>query len=111
MHDDRARERSDCTVLKPWRYSPFITVKIIWARYLAALNLAAPNLAALNLAALNLAALNLAALGELADVLCSAESQRLDGHGRLPSARGHKARSIAQKKIRHIVRAVIFIDH
>ena len=56
-------------------------------------------------------ALDLAALGELPDVFGRAECERLNGHRRLASARGHEASAIAEEQIRHVVGAVILVDH
>src|SRR5258708_30330210 len=51
------------------------------------------------------------ALRELPNVIGRAESQGLNGHGRLAAPRGDETRPIAEKEIRHIVRAVVFVDH
>ena len=54
---------------------------------------------------------DLSTLGKLPDVLCGTKSERLDGHRRLSPARGDEARSIAEKKIRHIVCAMVLVDN
>ena len=55
--------------------------------------------------------LDLPAPRKLADVIGSAKCERLDGHRRLPAARGHEARTVAEKQIGYIVRAVKLVDH
>src|SRR5258708_23925034 len=48
--------------------------------------------------------------GESADMIGRAESQRLNGHGRLASTGRDEARAVAEEQIRHVVGAVILVD-
>lgn len=56
-------------------------------------------------------ALNFVLLRKRTDAVGGTESQGLDGFGGLTSPTGHEARAIAQKKIRHVVGAMVRVDH
>ena len=53
---------------------------------------------------------DLAAFRERRNAVGGSESERLDSHGGLAPTGGHKAASIAKKKVLHVMRAVIGVD-